>query len=444
MKILTLAIFCIVACASLNAEDREKTLPTQLNIATTLKLAGARNTEIQIAEAHRAEALAAKDQVIQKFWPAMTTGIAYKSHDGQIQNVEGRMLDVDKQSYSAGASVWLDWSPAQIYYESLAAKQKAAAAAELTGKSRADVLLLAAARYYDLLDAEAGLAVTRNDLQVNQNYLRQLEGAVAAGVVFRGDLLKVKTRINRNELSIRQGIEQCEVASARLAEVLRLDASIRLRADREDLVPLRLQNARDIKALTGKALANRPELRVQTALSEAASQEKKQATVAPWFPSLTANYGFGGLGGGQGNDLGKFGDSEDGFIGLGWKIGPGGLFDRARKRTLEARLTATQLELNRSKEGIARQVAESTARVRSLSDQITISGEAVKTSEELVKLARDRQASQIGVVLEYLVASEELSQARMDQVKSITEHNKAQYALRHATGELDSGAAAGK
>ncbi|MEY4483865.1 MAG: hypothetical protein RL693_1317 [Verrucomicrobiota bacterium] len=443
MKICCITLLALLFVAASAAEE-SASLPTQLDIANTLRLAGARNTEIQIAEAHSAEAMAARDQVIQKFWPTLSTGFTYKSHDGRIQNVEGRMLDTNKQSYTAGAGIWLDWSPAQIYYESLAARQKAAAAAELIGKSRADVLLLSASRYYDLLEAEAALAVTQNDLQVNAEYARQLEGGVAAGTVFRGDLLKVKARINRNEISIRQGIEQCEVASARLAEVLRLDAAVKLRATKTDLVPLRLQNAKNVKELTEKALLMRPEVQVQTALSEAAAQEKKQATVAPWYPSLTANYGFGGLGGGQNSELGKFGDTEDSFIGLGWKIGPGGLFDGARKRTMEARVTASHLELNRSKEGIARQVAESTAKVRSLADQITISSEAVRNSEELVKLARDRQANQIGVVLEFLVASEELSHARMDQVNSITEHNKAQYALRHATGELDSGAASGK
>lgn len=419
----------------LMAEDNQN-LPSELDITTTLKLAGARSTEIQIAEAHRAEALAMKDQVVQKFWPTLTTGLTYKSHDGRIQNVEGSVFDANKQAYTAGAGIWLDWSPAQIYYESLSAKQKVIAATELTGKSRADTLLRAASNYYDLLNAEAGLTVAQDDLRLNTEYARQLDGAVKAGTVFRGDLLKVKTQINRNELSIRQAIEKRETASAQLAEVLRLDATVILRATKVDLVPMRLHDAKDTKALVEKALLSRPEIRAQMALSEAAAQEKKQATIAPWFPSVTANYGFGGLGGGQGSDLSAFGDSEDAFIGLGWKIGPGGLFDGAKKRAAEARLTASTLQVGRSKDSVALQVAESSARVRSLSDQIKISMAAVANSEELVKLARGRQASQIGVVLEYLLASEELSKSRLDQASSITEHNKAQYALRYAIGQL--------
>ena len=69
-------------------------------------------------------------------------------------------------------------------------------------------------------------------------------------------------------------------------------------------------------------------------------------------------------------------------------------------------------------------------------DVITaINDEAVAAAEEMVKLAKERQASQLGVVLEYLLAREELTRARQSRVQAVTEFNKAQHELKRAIGK---------
>jgi outer membrane protein TolC len=78
---------------------------------------------------------------------------------------------------------------------------------------------------------------------------------------------------------------------------------------------------------------------------------------------------------------------------------------------------------------------EAAAKSQSAHDQIDINDEAVTAAEEMVKLARERQASQLGVVLEYLLAREELTRARQSRVKAVTDFNKAQHELRRAVGK---------
>jgi outer membrane protein TolC len=58
----------------------------------------------------------------------------------------------------------------------------------------------------------------------------------------------------------------------------------------------------------------------------------------------------------------------------------------------------------------------------------------VAAAEEMVKLARQRTASGVGVVLEYLLAREEFTRARRVQVQAITGGNAAQHALLRAVG----------
>ncbi len=61
--------------------------------------------------------------------------------------------------------------------------------------------------------------------------------------------------------------------------------------------------------------------------------------------------------------------------------------------------------------------------------------EAVAAAQEMVKLAKERQASQLGVVLEYLLAREELTRARQSRVEAVAAFNKAQHELKRAVGK---------
>ena len=150
---------------------------------------------------------------------------------------------------------------------------------------------------------------------------------------------------------------------------------------------------------------------------------------------MQAGYGAGGLGGGFGNNTGSFDDTQDFYIGLGWKIGPGGLFDKQRKVIANAREEATNLQTDQIKAAIGREVVEAAAKSQSAHDQIDINDEAVTAAEEMVKLAKERQASQLGVVLEYLLAREELTRARQSRVQAVTDFNKAQHELKRAVGK---------
>jgi outer membrane protein TolC len=328
----------------------------------------------------------------------------------------------------------IDWSPGDIYYAALAAQQRALVAEQLAETARRDIVNQAVTRYFDLLNAEASVAVIEDDLRLTEDYAKQLEGAVAAGTAFRADLLRVQTQVSRAKLSIRQGQESRDLAAASLAETLRLPPETELRPAKADLVPVRLVEMTGLASLVSSATQARPELKAADAASSAAGIEKDRARIAPMLPSVQAGYIGGGLGGGFSGEWGNFGDSHDFFVGLSWKIGPGGLFDRQRKKITEARQQATQLQTSQIKASIGREVVEATAKARSARDQITINDEAVAAAEEMVKLAKERQASQLGVVLEYLLAREELTRARLSRVEAVSNYNKAEHDLQRALG----------
>ncbi len=408
--------------------------PRHVDLPTVMKLAGANNDEIELAKVKHAETLAESKLAWQRFWPSLSLGIGYKAHEGHLQNIEGLIFDASKQQYTVGANLMIDWSPGDIYYAALAAQQRALVAEQLAETARRDIVNQAVTRYFDLLNAEASVAVIEDDLRLTEDYAKQLEGAVAAGTAFRADLLRVQTQVSRAKLSIRQGQESRDLAAASLAETLRLPPETELRPAKADLVPVRLVEMTGLASLVSSATQARPELKAADAASSAAGIEKDRARIAPMLPSVQAGYIGGGLGGGFSGEWGNFGDSHDFFVGLSWKIGPGGLFDRQRKKIAEARQQATQLQTSQIKASIGREVVEATAKARSARDQITINDEAVAAAEEMVKLAKERQASQLGVVLEYLLAREELTRARLSRVEAVSNYNKAEHDLQRALG----------
>ena len=410
--------------------------PVHVDLPTVMMLAGANNDEIQLARTKHTEVLAESKLAWQRFWPSLTLGAGYRRTDGNVQDIAGAVFDVSKQQYTIGPNLMIDWSPGDMYYSALAAKQRALAAEQLAEKTRRDIVMQATSRYYDLLSAEASLAIIEDDLRLTQDYEKQIGGAVDAGTAFRADLLRVKTQVSREKLAIRQHQEKRDLAAAALAETLRLPADSELRPAKADLVPVRLLDRKlGVATLISQAAQHRPEMKAVGAVNQAAVLEKDRARMAPMIPSVQAGYSFGGLGGGYNGSWNNFDVTQNVYIGLGWKIGPGGLFDKQRQLIAGAQEEATKLQAGQIKAAIGREVVEAAAKAQSAHDQIDINDEAVSAAQEMVKLAKERQASQLGVVLEYLLAREELTRARQSRVEAVAAFNKAQHELKRAVGK---------
>src|SRR4051794_22506472 len=71
-----------------------------IDLATTMKLAGARNLDVKIARERLAEARATREAATWAFLPTLSPGVSYRRHDGLIQTVEGRMIETEKDSFT--------------------------------------------------------------------------------------------------------------------------------------------------------------------------------------------------------------------------------------------------------------------------------------------------------------------------------------------------------
>jgi outer membrane protein TolC len=412
-----------------------------IDLPATLRLAGARNIDIQLAREKFAEARAAEESAIERFFPWLAPGVTYRRHDNLIQNTEGLIEEVHKQSYAPGAAVAAQTDIGDAIFKSLEAHQLTKAARHGLDAQRAETVLGAAQGYFDLAAAQEAVGIAREALRISTDYATQIERAVDAGITFKGDALRVKVQQQKNEIALRRAEENARLASAKLVQLLHLEPTIKLVPRDVSLVPLSIVCTEEpLGALVAQALAARPETRQNAALVSAAQHAKNGATYGPLIPTLGGEAFFGGLGGGMNSETGHFGESEDYVALLGWRIGPGGLLDFGNMHAQQARLRRAALTADKVTDQIANEVITSQARVQSLVGQIATAKQSLSDAAEALRLAQERKEFGVGVVLETILAQQELSQVRNDYLNIVTDYNKAQYALLRALGQLSTAA----
>jgi outer membrane protein TolC len=433
MKLLRFLPFLAIATLAAGPVE-QATQP--INLAATMRIAGADNLDIQITLQRFAEAQANHRETLAQFFPYLSPGIAFRHHSGNIQSVEGDILDLSKESLSVGVNVIAQLELGDSIYKSMAARHLVTAAEFAAETQRQESIFQAVSGFLELARASAATRVALESVNIADDYANQVKQAVAAGLGFKGDQFRSKAQAEKNRLLLRQAQEQRRVAAARLAAALRISPTVDLRPEGGDPAPMRLLDREEnLGSLVGNALANRPELKQSGAETAAAQKARAGAIYGPLVPTVRAEYFSGGLGGGRhDNATDHFGDSQDFGIGLGWRVGPGGIGDVPRIEANTARLRAAELLGARTELEVKRQVVEAQTRVQSFRDQLESAREALSASEQALKLTRERQQFGVGEVLENIQAEQDLTRARLDYLTVVTEYNRAQFALRRAVG----------
>lgn len=415
--------------------DRASETSLPIDLPTTLALAGAQGIEVELARARTAESRAVHEKTRARFFPWIEPTVGYRRHEGHLQDVVGQILDTDKQVYDVGAALVIEVDLGKALFDTLAARQRVSVSEHMDDVQRRESIAIAASRYLELARAEASVEVADESVRIAEDYAGQLERAVAIGIAFQGDAHRARARVERNrQLSSRAGVDR-RVAAAHLAEILDLDPAIDLHVTTPELAVWELVDARGSQELLVRtALEQRPELQAGAANARAAAAEHAAARLGPWLPTLGGRAAFYGLGGGQGDALGRFGDGRDYALGLRWRVGPGGLFDGSRNRETAAREHQVALERRRTLERVTREVVEAHTRARALGDQRQMAERMLESAEATLRLSRERRAFGVGSVLETLDAEEELTRARLDFVGLVAEANRAQLELQRAIG----------
>ncbi len=402
-----------------------------IDLPTVLRLAGANSLEIAFVREKVDEAYARTRLAEERTWPVLIPGVAFRRHEGITQATEGEFVDVDKQQSFAGAGARVRWEVGEAVFATLSASQRYEASRSQLEATEQRSVLEAGEAYYDLVREQSRARVAAQAAESAARLAEELDAAFQAGRAFEGDVLRARVQQTRARLEHLEAEESIRLASMRLGTLLRLASGIELYPAEAAPAPLELVSPGVPEGdLVGEALERRPEIRQALADLDAERYEQRAATWGPLVPEIEIAATAGGLGAVPSD----FKSTEDYAVLVGWRIGPGGLFDSGRRRLAGSRVRQAEIHLARVRQGIVAEVRSNLSQVRALEEQKRLAERAVTDAERALSLNQERQRHGIGIPLEVLQAEDALARARMDYFTAIVESNQAQLRVFAAAG----------
>jgi outer membrane protein TolC len=433
-------------------EPSDKPLP--INLATALRLAGARPLVIAAAEASVQFANAELQRARVAWLPSFNVGTGYYRHDGSTQGQSGNFYINTKDQFFAGAGLTARIATTDALFAPLAARQLLRARQIDIQTARNDALLATAEAYFNMQQARGRLAATQDVLDKGLEMAKKINFERVASAR-ESDLHRARALAASFEDTIASAREQWHLASADLTQVLRLDPTA-------TVVPLEPPNLRvtliapeeTADTLIPIGLTNRPELASQQALVQAALVRIRQEHLRPLMPSLILEGSPGAVGPGGYLMAGVFGSGVDGTgnpwvtrddvsVGLVWQFQNLGLGNRALVRERRAERQQLLVELFRIQDLVAADVARAHAQLTSASLRVATADRGVQEA----RLAYEGSVESLGKIeplgdarvvvrraFEVIDALKALSQAYDTYFQSVNDYNRAQFRLYRALG----------
>ncbi len=431
-----------------------RSMPTVLpiNLATALQLANARPIDVALA-AQRVEAASAQLARANTLWlPTLALGVDYARHDGQIQDVGGRVFTTSKSSFMAGAGPSAIFAVTDAIYAPLAARRVVQAREADRQAAVNDMVLATAEAFFTVQQSRGEMAGFLEVTRRTEELARRAEG-LAEGLIPAVEIARVRTELLRRKQGVEGAVGRWEGASADLSRLLRLDPTALLEPVevpqlRTHLVDLNLA----IDDLITIGLKSRPELASRQALVQATLTRLRQEKIRPLIPSVllrgnatnpAGTLSSGVFGGGINSHLGNFSGRNSVDLQIVWELQNLGLGNHAAVRERQAENQQALLELFRIQDLIAAEVVQAHSQAVRARNRFQLAEEAltcaVVTADKMLEGLR--QTRRVGELLylvvrplEVVTAFQTLEQCYRDYYAAVTDYNRAQFRLYRALG----------
>jgi outer membrane protein TolC len=428
-----------------------------IDLPTALRLAGVGNPQILIARQRVVEALAYRQLAAAQFLPTINVGSNVDDHRGPLQQSNGTILKVDRDSLYVGLGAGavsagtvtipgIVWSAnvADVWYGALISKQLVRQRRFESEAVRNATLLQVASAYLDLLRGAGRLAVATQVREDAAEMARVTANFQKTGFGREADALRAVTELEQRKSDVVQATSDLQIASARLCQLLSLDPSVRLEPMESQVIPSALvPEPISLPELLAIALTQRPELRQQQAAVRSALLELQHQKVLPFAPQVLIGYSAGTFGGGSNlvtpaqPRFGDFSDREDFDVVMYWSLRNLGVGNVATIRVARSQLRQSQLRELETLDRVRAEVASAQARVQARFAQIEINERAIKSSTTAFKddYNLTRNVVKRALPIELLNSLVLLARSRYAYLDAIVDYNRAQFELYVALGQ---------
>ena len=438
-----------------------------IDLGTALHLAGAGNPELLLARQRVTEATALRQLAVAQLLPNLNFGTNYDAHQGALQQSAGNILQVNRDAMYVGLGanavgggtvnipgLYYNLNVGDVWYGNLITRQRVVTAGAATAAVRNDMLLRVCLAYLELLRGEGHQAIARKNRTEGAEVARLTSEYAQTGQGRKADADRAVVELKRRDAELTQAEGETLAASARLAQLLNLDPSTRLKPIDGWVVPAPLvPDPIPLPELLVIALMQRPELAARRSEVRTALYELSREKILPFSPNMILGFSAGGFGGGS-----NLISSPEGFInGSGnqvtgprfsnlegrtdldvvvfWTFRNMGIGNLALVRAADSRAKQSRLRELETLNLVRAQVAEAYGWVAARFLQIDAGEKAVRASQDAYTQDLTRIRGGQGLPLELVDSLRLLGRSRYEYLDSVIEYNRAQFQLWVALGQ---------
>ncbi len=429
-----------------------------IDLSNALGIGGADSLQIRLARTRLFEAQA-RHLAAKSLWlPSLRLGIGYNKHDGRLQETEGNVLEINRNSLFYGGELGLGSAPlaggasgpprlfvnlslADAIFQPRAACQEVAAHSAAARASQNDSLMEIAVAYHALVEANGQLASARHAESLANAMVDQVEKFKREGFSSLTESSRAQVNLAHWQRVVIDAERVTVVRSAKLARLLRLPPQVQLAPAEEFVLPIDYvdgisDGAMDVDAMVAMALGSRPEVAQYAAMREAAGWRVQEERMRPWIPSVQVGTSAGGFGGGPSSSFTNESGRSDVDLLAVWEWKNLGVGNVALQRERRGQLHQRALELEDIRDRIAAEVVAAAADVRAYRQQSDIARESIAVAQTSYELNDQRIRESEGLPIELIQSITALAETQAAYTEAVAKFNQAQYRLMHAMGNL--------
>lgn len=426
--------------------------PYPIDLSTALAMGGANHLQIQMARERVIEAHANLTRARAMWLPSLRFGLGWTRHDGRLQETQGGVLEIDRNSLFVGGGAGLGDAPlaagsggpprffvnlslTDAIFERWVAERSLAAESSAESATMNDSLMSIAIAYFSLVEAHGQLANSSVGLKLSSEMVKLTSLFAREGAGSEAAVDLAKTEQATWQQAVQDAQRQTLARSAELTRLIRLDSRLVVVPADTATLPIDLIDPQlPLDQLMSAGVASRPELAQYQAMVDGAYQRTRQEHWRPWLPNVQVGASGGTFGGGPSSTFDNQGSRSDVDLLAVWEVQNLGLGVAASRRATASQLRQAEFKAQWVFDRVMADITTASNDVHSYRSQIESATRSVADAGRSYERNFGRVREGEGLPIELLQAIRARANALDAYTRAVANYNRAQVRLLRAIG----------
>jgi outer membrane protein TolC len=409
-----------------------------VDLPTVVRVASAQNLDIRQARQRVAASRGQYEASVESTFPVISPGLTALHVGGVNQNGDGTLARTNFTDILPGVLISWIINPGQVIYNIIASKRRLEAAEHQEQAVIQETIRGGTVQYYDLILAQAQVAVARQAVEEADELLRIERLRLTTGTGLPADEQRAEAALAGAQQDLLTVVNGFYDASIALTLTLHLDPTVMLVPEAGVMSQTTLvRQDLSIDEMLAAAVRYRPDLQAVRKRLQATQADKGATVWGALGPQFQAAYTFGNLAAhvtGQPGQDGHFHEQQKGSATAGFALGPSTI---GNIKAANANVNLATLDADSQLDQIRATVVSSHQASITAAKLIPIAQQQVAAAEEALRLSQNGLRAGTMLTLDVLQAQAAADQARLRFASAMVRYNQSEVNLLSALGLVD-------